>query len=107
MPRHRAQAALEDERTARVEAEALAARLRAQLSGLREAQSSQQRSAQERLSALQAHLQSLAARVVRFTESPLPTFCEILHTLTHSLLGAAGPCNRRCQAIRGPCSQRP
>ena len=63
--RHRAQEALEDERTARVEAEALAARLRAQLSGLREAQHSQQRSAQERLSTLQAHLQSLAARVVR------------------------------------------
>ena len=48
-----------------MEAEALAARLRSQLTGLREAQSSQQRSAQERLSTLQAHLQSLAARVVR------------------------------------------
>lgn len=63
--RCRAQEALEEERTARVEAEALAARLRAQLDGLREAQTSQQRSAQERLSALQAHLQSLASRVVR------------------------------------------
>ncbi len=47
-----------------MEAETLAARLRAQLNGLREAQTSQQRSAQERLSALQAHLQSLASRVV-------------------------------------------
>lgn len=60
----RAQEALEEERTARVEAEALAARLRSQLSGLREAQTSQQASAQQRLAALQAHLASLASRVV-------------------------------------------
>ncbi len=61
----RAQEALEDERTARVEAEALAERLRQQLATLRDAQSQQQRSSQERLQALQTHLQSLASRVVR------------------------------------------
>ena len=64
----RAQEALEEERTARVEAEALAARLRSQLSGLREAQTSQQASAQQRLAALQAHLASLASRVVSLLE---------------------------------------
>ena len=48
-----------------MEAEALAEKLRSQLGTLRDAQSRQQRSSQERLSALQAHLQSLASRVVR------------------------------------------
>ena len=48
-----------------MEAEALAERLRQQLATLRDAQSRQQRSSQERLQALQAHLQSLASRVVR------------------------------------------
>lgn len=48
-----------------MEAEALAERLRQQLITLRDAQSRQQRSSQERLSALQARLQSLASRVVR------------------------------------------
>jgi len=61
----RAQEALEDERTARIEAEALASKLRSQLASLRDVQSSQQRSAQDRLGSLQARLQSLAARVVR------------------------------------------
>ena len=60
----RAQEALEDERAARVEAETMAERMRQQLATLREAQSQQQRSSQERLAALQAHLQSLASRVV-------------------------------------------
>lgn len=68
----RAQQALEEERTARVEAEALAARLRSQLAGLREAQSSQQASAQQRLAQLQAHLASLASRVVSGTPCQLP-----------------------------------
>ncbi len=67
----RAQEALEDERAARVEAEALAERLRQQLTTLRDAQTRQQRSSQERLSALQAHLQSLASRVVRLSSSRL------------------------------------
>ena len=67
----RAQEALEDERAARVEAEALAERLRQQLTMLRDAQTRQQRSSQERLSALQAHLQSLASRVVRLCSSRL------------------------------------
>ena len=48
-----------------MESEALAERLRQQLATLRDAQSRQQRSSQERLQALQAHLQSLASRVVR------------------------------------------
>ena len=64
-----------------MEAEALAEKLRSQLSSLRDAQSRQQRSSQERLSALQAHLQSLASRVVRpesQTELCRPVVCTKL-----------------------------
>ena len=43
----------------------MAERLRQQLTTLRDAQSQQQRSSQERLAALQARLQSLASRVVQ------------------------------------------
>ena len=60
----RAQEALEDEIMARMEAEALAEQLRQQLTALQDAQSRQQRSSQERLATLQAHLQSLASSVV-------------------------------------------
>ena len=60
----RAQEALEDQVEARMEAEALAKQLRQQLIALQDAQSRQQRSSQRRLSALQAHLQSLAPSVV-------------------------------------------
>ena len=75
----RAQEALEDEIMARMEAEALAEQLRQQLTALQDAQSRQQRSSQERLAALQAHLQSLASSVVCINAAFSTGFASQVH----------------------------
>ena len=67
-----------------MEAEALAEKLRSQLSSLRDAQSRQQRSSQARLSALQAHLQSLASRVVRSESQTELCRANRLHQTVHT-----------------------
>lgn len=80
-----------------MEAEALAERLRSQLVTLRDAQSRQQRSSQERLAALQAHLQSLASRVVRINR--LCIFRCPQHCSTVSLTGHASVSEVVCEVM--------